>query len=765
MKKRVVCLAVAVLMLLALLTGCQTPGQKNVLNLKGAEAAKLLLAEERLNAQLLKNEGDIFENGAKVYRDLAAIAQANLYRYTYAETGVSPTTIAFDSAYPVVAPLGWGQATGKLSTVSKTESTDGSVLEIDGNTYTWSNFAEYSNSYDYFSNLTNNVVSSANAGADLIDNIKRFVRVVDKWVDMAGDEYYLHVEDNCEILFNRQGDFLRICKRSRDEQGVDVYELYRADERSETRMTYIPGRKYEYTHREKNGGFNHNIIAENTKGYWEFLDVGGEAPHYNVSCIVIKDDICYQAPYSLEDIVEGVGRIQIISPDRASDIMDCDSLATNSRCYITLSLQSFEGVESIQMEVDPDRVLPANSGTGDIYVHEEHGKKFYMAIGAKSPDVILKNGMVLKSGDRYLDDRVEMREVRVDYRNKENGTYGYWPMMSFMIDADTFEARVQTLREFLSLTGLTCKWDMDYVISGTVQALKEVEQSQKYQTWNESPIRTSADITQGFANLDAKYVAWHTLYGTVKDAERIEFTDREAMELNAYFAPIATQTATAVKSEGLEVSVSGLSLTVTDTTLLVEGDVYMVNFALLGKAAGGLVHIPVEGTQTATYDGGDELVVTQTATFTIPALSPDEYTVVTYISTPEGIRMSGYTALVFGEVMPCEAQAANVAVKTSRGAANELKVVCTYVTNVEVTLAFESEEVSYEDMYAALAEAAYQYGFVDESAAVELLSGEDTWTALAGEEAALTAGTYRLKYQIRNRDSLVEGYVIAQYGK
>jgi surface antigen len=306
---------------------------------------------------------------------------------------------------------------------------------------------------------------------------------------------------------------------------------------------------------------------------------------------------------------------------------------------------------------------------------------------------------------------------------------------------------------------------MDYVISGTVQALKEVEQSQKYQTWNESPIRTSADITQGFANLDAKYVAWHTLYGTVKDAERIEFTDREAMELNAYFAPIATQTATAVKSEGLEVSVSGLSLTVTDTTLLVEGDVYMVNFALLGKAAGGLVHIPVEGTQTAAYDGGDELVVTQTATFTIPALSPDEYTVVTYISTPEGIRMSGYTALVFGEVMPCEAQAANVAVKTSRGAANELKVVCTYVTNVEVTLAFESEEVSYEDMYAALAEAAYQYGFVDESAAVELLSGEDTWTALAGEEAALTAGTYRLKYQIRNRDSLVEGYVIAQYGK
>ncbi len=765
--KRWVSLIVAVFMMVTLLVGCKGPSSdiepggtdEPAPMLKGAEAAKLLLAEQRLNAQLLKNEGDIFENGTKVFHDLAAIAQANLYRYTYADT---PATISFEGGYPVVVPLGGGQASGELTTVSKTESADGSVLEINGNTYTWSDFAEYSNAYDYFSNLTQGVVSNANAAADLIDSVKRFVRVVDRWVDMGGDQYYLHVEDNCEILFNRRDDFLKICKRSRDAQGVDVYELYLASGSSETRMVYIPGRKYEYTHRQKTGGFDHNIIAENTKGYWEFLDVGGQAPYYGVTCIVVKDDICYQAPYTLEDIGRGSGTIQIISPDKASDIMDF----ARDHGSVTLALQAFEGIESLQIEVAPDKVFPTNSPEiGELYSHEEHGKKFYLAIGAKSPDVILKNGMVLKAGERYLDGRLTVRNIRVDYRNKQDGSYGYWPSMSLEIDADSFESRVQILQEFLSLTGLRCKWDMDYVISGTLQAQKEIEQSQKYQMWNESPVRTSADIAQGYANLDAKYAAWPALYDTVKDAQVIEFSNREEMELNIHFAPVVAQVSTEVKSEGDVVSVSGLSLTVTDMTLFVEGDSYMVNFALLAKAAGGLVHIPVEGTNTVVYDGGEELVVSQTATFTIPVLSPDEYTVVVYVSTPDGIRMTEYTALTFHTVTPYETKAGNVEMKTSLGSANEIQVLCTYITDVEVELVFEDGDVSYAQMRQALEAAAYDYGFTDEKALVEVMSGEDVWTTLTGEESALEGGTYRLKYQIKNGQTVVEGYVYTQYKK
>jgi hypothetical protein len=92
-------------------------------------------------------------------------------------------------------------------------------------------------------------------------------------------------------------------------------------------------------------------------------------------------------------------------------------------------------------------------------------------------------------------------------------------------------------------------------------------------------------------------------------------------------------------------------------------------------------------------------------------------------------------------------------------------VTCSYITNIEVALALGDEEVSYEQMYRALAEAAYTFGFADEEAKLENLDGENEWRALTGEETALAAGTYRLKYQIRNGDSLAEGYVFVQYEK
>jgi hypothetical protein len=360
------------------------------------------------------------------------------------------------------------------------------------------------------------------------------------------------------------------------------------------------------------------------------------------------------------------------------------------------------------------------------------------------------------------------------------------------------------LAEFLELTGLTCRRDMTEVQAGILQACEELSQFVQYQQWNESPIATEEDLARSFENLDAKYNAWDDLYATVKDGEVIDINDTEAMELNIHFAPITAQQAATVQNEGLAITVTDLSLTIEDTALMIEDEPYMVNFALVGKSSAGLTHIPVEGTQTVAYTGGSTFTVTQSARFEIPALYFDEYTVVAYISTADGIRMSGYTPLIFTEVAEYESRAENIAVTVRAGDNGALAVICERILDIRVDLTFEGDTVSYADMYNALAERVYLYGYVAEGAELEMLAEDGTWTevehsaskpaegesdttettepAIHGTESEdarpepdkeeqhpeaeiiLKSGTYRLRYEIKNGDSLIEGFVYTEYG-
>ena len=749
--KKMIAIALATLVTVAALSGCQQPkvfgDRGNKTSIVGTEAAKLLLAQERLDSQLLKNDGDIFENGSEVFRNLANIAKDNLVKYTYKGNGDQIMNLSLTTG--TAAPL---------SSVIK--STDGSKLEIDGDTYKWSDFAEYSNSYDYFTNLTGCVVSSANAAADQIDSTKRHVRVTDKWVDVGGVQYYLHVEDNCEILYERNPDMIRVCRRIKNAEGVNVYEIYNQYDNAHMRMTYIQGKKYEYTY-STTGGFNHNFIAENTKGFWEVLDVGGAETHYNVSCMVVKDNICYDAFYNPDEEFRGLSMLKVISADKKTDIM----FFSADGASIELQLQAFEGVECLRIEAPKENVNSGNNHTNTSYLlyFDQGGQRYYQTTGLISTEVVLKNGIVLRELDTYLDGRVTIGRSMVSFFNKEAGTSGYAPALSLMIQGDSYEDRMQTLREFLDLTGLTCKRDMNYVQAGITQAYAELEQFVKYHQWNESPITTEEDLARGFANLDAKYKAWRKMYEAIKDEEVIDIRDTEAMELNIKFAPIVEQKTVAVTNDGLKVSVKGLSLAIDDTLLLVENDQYMVNFALRGK--GGLVHTEVAGENTARFTGGSSFSASQNATFDIPTLSPDEYTVVAYISTVDGIRVSGYTELVFTDVSELEAEKGNVAINISQGSGGALVIKCERILNVEVEVCFEAADVYKSDMYSALSDAAYQYGYAAAGADVEMLSEDGSWATLTDDGSALTAGAYRLKYEIKNGDSVVEGYVWTQYVK
>ena len=170
--KRVLLIMFASLCLVTMF-GCNLGSKGIPANYSGTDLAKLLLANERLDATLLHKEGDIFDDGAEILRNLAASTSASYQASTTSAAG--------------------GQ--GKVT--------------IEGTTFTFSNFEENCNAYDYFENLTEGVVSTCNTGADMICQ-KLFIKGVERRADRAHlhqnirtiRAVFHHAADTAHLPFN-----------------------------------------------------------------------------------------------------------------------------------------------------------------------------------------------------------------------------------------------------------------------------------------------------------------------------------------------------------------------------------------------------------------------------------------------------------------------------------------------------------------------------------------------------------------------------------
>ena len=759
MKKTIALLLVLTLMLGAL-AGCRDKDKDDEPDLTaeaigGRDAIRLLLASERLDAGVLKDSEGLFVSGAAAFENLYLTADANLVKYD--DVSEASVTKYYAS--------GTGAAGAAFSPDESHTVSGGGRFERDGNVYRWSDFGEYSNSYDYFLNLTNNVKSSAEIGADMIDDTKRSVRIVDKWVKIDGmNEILLHVEENSETIY-RRGDGVQICRRYKRADGVNVYEIYSSYEAgSSMRMEYIPGEKCEYSYRY--GSFEHNFLAENTKGFWEVVDVSRHEVHYNASLMVFKDDICYSGSY--DPVTGEVGSLVVISPDKKTDIIRAHN--TDSAAYFEISLQAFSGVDYVELvtdEVYDLENIEASTGRENFVfryavpsdpIHDEHTVYFS---ASSSCTLVTDNGSVVNVGDSFLGDTVSVNTIRQDHYSMEGYKEVYIASIGLNVQGDAYEARLDTLEALFAELGLRCTRDFTKIRAGITQAYSELVQMAKHHKWNESPIATPEGIDRGYENNYAKHAAFAAMLEALKDVPVIDYSDKELVALNIHFAPITAQSA-ASGAGAMSVSVTDLVLTVDDTTLFVEGDAYRVSFALAGE--NGLIPLADDGTASTVYLGEDSFRVSTTANVALTVPAEGSYTLVAYIATAEdAIRSTAYLAVGVAGVAPYTAKSGAVEVTTAQNASGGLVLTVVENTDVTVTVAL-GDAPTYADLYEALAAEAYAYGFVDEEAVLEVKNG-DAWVAADGGDAPLASGEYRLAYAVRNGDAVKTGYVYTPYGK
>jgi len=692
----------------------------------GVDAAKLLLANERLDAQLLKNEGDIFENGAQVMRNLSRIAKDNL-SIPYVRTN--------------------GQSFSYENTSKETISTPDTrgKLEKDENNFYWSEFDEYNNSYSYFENITGNIVTSAEVAADLIDSIKKNVRVVDKWVKI-GDHVknYLHVEENSELLiehYTADGlDLLSICVRYRNSEGKDVYELYRRSvtESYEERMTYIPGERYELSMKHGlNGGEDTNIfVAENTKGYWENYVLGAYADHNNVSYFIMKDGLCYDALYNSS--TGAIPHIKVMSADRATDIFDIEN---DDALILNLKFSGFDGIKNVEAKISD-----VEYNASHAYANVTHGEV---------ATVHFENGKSAKYGDEFLDGKVRIRDIYV-------GSYAgdvYAGSMYLNIAGENRNEQFATFRQFMEEFGLSCRRDVDAVLEGALLAFEDVETIVQYYKLNGVSVTDDAGIAEAVALEMERFAAMLVHYDAVKNAAVVDISDIGQMELSIHFAAISASSFEGAVLDAMEMSIDNVSLSVDDTLLFVKDEPYHVAFAL-ANAEGGLVHLDMEPTSSVKYADEDTFTVTASAAqFTIPTLAVGDYTLVAYIATSEGIRSSAYTPVAIAEIRNMPVDMGHISASAAKNANGAL--VLSYAEKMDFTVTLSSETaLDYATFKAELSALAFEYGTPTE--VIERVDGE-IYTPLAGDETEIANGTYRISYYVEKGGIKEQGYIYVEY--
>lgn len=750
--KKLMALFLALMMMASALLGCSAPatGPDNGASFEGggegnrgdagsvalseldkASAVRLLLAEERLNAALLKNQGDVFENGASVMLTLAEKALASVAR-TDEDQSMQLMSASYDASSEQV--------------IFDNEHGGGRVT-FDGERYLFSDFAEISNSYDSFESTARYIARMAEDAAKLIDDIKKNVRIVDKWVVIGGfTEYYLHVGENEEILYQRIDGRIDICRRYINEDGNNVYEFltYGEEIGFVDRLTYIPGLHFEtargtYT----DGTFKDTdyLICDNTKGYWEAYWVGPHPTHVNISYMMMKDDICYDSFY---DSANGrINFLKIISADKTSDIFWYQGDESTERVEFNLHFSGFNSIKGVLA----DEIMFSDMG-GDI-------GEIPQPIGREPVTLLLMNGTEIRVGDTFLDGKVSVSAIRttMSYPN-------YAGELALVIEAPTVSEKLALFREFLNELGFTSRHDIDTVIMGVERAFDELREITKYHVWNGLQQATEDNVRRAAQIEDQRTVEFLRLYDAVKDAPRVDFDDEAAVELNAHFAEVTVSAHRDIVHAGIGISIGSLTLSVSDTLLFIEDQAYTVSFALASED--GLVHLEKKaGGGVMSFAKGDSFSVTvEDVRLEIPALTDGEYRLVAYIATDDGIRSSACTAFAFDTVEEhMEGIIGKTKLAVQKTADGGLVLIYTVIADVHTTLSYGGT-LTYEELYALIAGVACEYGIPD-GAMLEICSDVESgvFTAMTGEETVITDGKYRLAYNMQNGEKTVNGYI------
>jgi len=441
-----------------------------------------------------------------------------------------------------------------------------------------------------------------------------------------------------------------------------------------------------------------------------------ENSHLAVTGFVLKNDICYVSSFSTRNFDDS--RITVVDKDRSYDIVTMSG--QDGRYTFELNLGAFTGIESV------------TSGEGN------------------RGSVVLIKGDIL-SPFTQIGEKILVSDVIV-----QDTAWGIEALVTVDVyDCSTENQAIGTLYEGLDATDLVCKQDIYSVFIAFERANAETKSMKKHFTWNGEKISDAKALDNAYLIELARIESIIGMYTDVKDAEIVDMPS--ATELEATFPQISESKSENVGYDSGEMTASKVSLALSDTLFLSETEKYALFFALKNNATEELVHIGSAGGEAVSYTGGDSFKVTaEDIWLYAPMLSAGDYTLVAYIATEDGIRISKPCVLGVDSIAGAELTQENVSIVAKK--ASDGALVLTYSEKSDIhTELLLAGKYTYGEFFLLMGDIVYEYGMPSEDK-LEKLEGEK-YVSMSGDEAVIEDGVYRIKYTVNDGDSEREGYL------
>ena len=688
----------------------------------GTEAAKLLLANERLDENLIGQKIDIGLNANS------------------ANTLSASTTVVRNGTTLATAP------SNGITFLSASASASSSAQ-----THTWSEFPNCSPSMVEFTQFMSGVEHQAERVAANIANMKANVGVVDKWVKVGRDLQMLRVFESADVLFVKDMyDDIHVYYRYTDENAKNVYDMYsfmsyNDGTTGEIRTMLIPGERCEYMY-ENSNGFIDYFIAENSRGYWMATRFGfleepdSDYKSASFSPLIIKDGLGYGAWLSVDSH----------APSELESAWYTIFDPTQNRELFRIS-EAF-GRYDFELYYSAIRDGLVSVSATDVSVDTEDN--VYMTSAVSS--------MVTASGSHQVAPLVDGvftfagGYVQYDYGNRHylgNLNFGMSnPQMPLEQACTEFGSYVKGI-------GLDLHCDMDRVAQSLEHTTLLVETFADTFEWNGYKMSNLDNVILARQTLHEQYDAARREYEAIKDYEVV--SSRQMLSSDAHFAALTVNSMGNNTFDGNEIVISNLSASTTDTALFEDGLEYVLKVGLALLDENGLPisvnTVPLfSEAEVALPFGGDSIELSASGTYTVPKnLHSGRYAVVTYMATAdEGIRVSDMTKIAFVEIVEGEIESAAMHMEATCEADH---LIFTYaIKNIHrITLTATKEAYSYDEIRHIMMIDVLSYGAPYHGAVLEFESGETV-----PQDGTLTVGnTYRMMCYLQTDDGLAQSYV------
>lgn len=685
----------------------------------GTEAAKLLLANERLDENLLGEKIDI--GITEIGKSSANTVQQEPLRVVLtSHTSTAPTATATSSSG-----------------------------------HTWSKFPAESSSMDEFTQFMNGVEDEVENVAEDIAHMKNNVGVTDKWVKVGNDKQMLRVFENYDMLIViDMYDDIHVYYRYTDENAKNVYEMfsfmsYDDGTTGEIRTMCIPGERYEYMFNTSEGITDY-FIAENSRGYWmntrfDYSEDEFGNRHSFFQPYIIKDGLGFGSALDMETFENGTSALNnvwytVFDPASNRELFRVTETSTDY-CFALYFPAIRDGLISV-------------SATD---VEHDETKDVYQTSALSS--LTTKNGVytAISEDDELPEGQFAFTSGYVQYLYFEEIYYGSIDFRIVNKQMSLDEACLD-FSSYASSLGLELYCDMETVAASLEHASLLADGFGDSFEWNGYKMSSIENIEKANGVLLDRFKSARAAYEEVKDYETA--SSRQKLSNDAHFAELEIVAVGDNSFDGTSVVLSGISALTSDVALFEEGKEYVlkVGLSLLDDEGNPISvnTVALKGTEPVSVAfGGTSITLGTSGSYEIPKnLDSGDYAAVVYIATKdEGIRVSEIQKIAFLSIDEGEIESSAMYVEAIEQNTN-LIVRYEIKNQRNITLDGAKETYSYDEIERAIMLEILTYGAPYRGAVLEYEDG----TSIE-EGASLSAGSYRMMCYLATSDGLAQSYV------